>query len=63
MTIVICDSSLLILISKLELLDLMIEAFKNVLIPQAVFIEAVEQGKKLKKMDAFLIEKTLKMEK
>jgi hypothetical protein len=59
MTIVICDSSLLILISKLELLDLMLEAFGDVLIPQAVYIEAVEQGKKLKKIDSFLIEKNV----
>ncbi len=57
MTIIICDSSFLVLISKLELLDLLIELFENIIIPQSVFIEAVDQGKKLKKMDAFLIEK------
>ncbi len=59
MTIIICDSSFLVLISKLELLDLLIELFENILIPQSVFIEAVDQGKKLKKMDAFLIEKRI----
>ena len=59
MVIVICDSSLLILISKLELLDLLIEAFKTIIIPQSVYIESVESGKKSKKMDAFLIEKRI----
>jgi len=59
MTIVICDSSILILISKLEMLDLLIEAFGSVMIPQAVYFESVEQGKKFKKMDAFLIEKKI----
>jgi len=60
MTIIICDSSLLILLSKLEMLDLLIEAFENVIIPQAVFSESVTLGKILKKMDAFLIEKQIK---
>lgn len=60
MTIIICDSSLLILLSKLEMLDLLIEAFDNVIIPQAVYSEAVTLGKILKKMDAFLIEKQVK---
>ncbi len=59
MTIVICDSSILILISKLEMLDLLIEAFGSVMIPQAVYIESVEKGKKFKKMDAFLIDKKI----
>jgi len=59
MTIVICDSSILILISKVEILDLLIEIFGEILIPQAVYIESVEQGKKFKKMDAFLIEKRI----
>ncbi|MGV9172601.1 MAG: hypothetical protein ACOC44_17085 [Promethearchaeia archaeon] len=59
MTIVICDSSILILISKLEILDLLIKAFKKVIIPSAVFKEAVEQGKLQKKMDAFLIERKI----
>ncbi len=60
MTIIICDSSLLILLSKLEMLDLLIEAFDNVIIPQAVYSESVTLGKILKKMDAFLIEKQVK---
>lgn len=59
MTIVICDSSFLVLISKLELLDLLIEIFENIMIPHSVFIESVDQGKKLKKIDAFLIEKRI----
>ena len=60
MTLVVCDSSFLILISKLEMIDLLVEAFENILIPQAVYIESVEQGRKLGKMDAFLIEKRIK---
>ena len=60
MTLVVCDSSFLILISKLEMIDLLVEAFENILIPQAVYIESVEQGRKLRKMDAFLIEKRIK---
>jgi len=63
MTTVICDSSILILISKLEILDLLIAVFKKILIPKAVYIESVEQGKKLKKIDAFLIEKRISEEK
>lgn len=59
MVIIICDSSILILISKLEMLDLLIDVFEEILIPKAVFIESVDQGKKLKKMDAFLIEKKI----
>lgn len=59
MAIVICDSSSLILISKLEILDLLIEVFKEILIPKAVHKESVEQGKKLKKLDAFLIERRI----
>jgi len=63
MVIVICDSSFLILISKLEMLDLLIEAFEEIIIPQAVYIESVEQGKAFKKMDAFLIEERIKKRK
>lgn len=63
MVIVICDSSFLILISKLEMLDLLIEAFEKLVIPQAVYIEAVEQGKVFKKMDAFMIEERIKKKK
>lgn len=63
MTIVICDSSFLILISKLEILDLLIKLFDNIIIPIAVFKETVEKGKDKKKMDAFLIEKYIKEEK
>ena len=59
MPIVICDSSILILISKIEILDILIKSYGEILIPQAVYIESVEQGKKLKKTDAFLIEKRI----
>lgn len=59
MTIIICDSSLIVLLSKLELLDLLIEVFENIVIPQSVFVESVDQGKEAKKMDAFFIEKRI----
>ena len=57
---IICDSSILILLSKLEMLDLLIEAFDDIIIPQAVYHESVVLGKMLKKMDALLIEKKIK---
>jgi predicted nucleic acid-binding protein len=59
MKIVINDSSNLILISKIEVLELLLEIFNEILIPQAVYKEAVEDGKKLKKLDAILIEKKI----
>jgi predicted nucleic acid-binding protein len=39
------------------MLELMLNQFKNVVIPKAVYNETVTEGKKLKKLDAFLIEK------
>ena len=54
MTIVICDSSLLILVSKLEIIDLLVEVFGQVIIPPFVYLESVEHGKKLKKMDRIM---------
>lgn len=63
MTCIVCDSSLLILISKLEMLELLIGAFNKIIIPQAVFEESVIQGKRLKKLDSFLIEQKVKEEK
>jgi len=59
MTIVICDSSSLILIAKIETLDLLIDLFEEILIPKAVFFETVTKGKEYQKMDAFLIEKRI----
>jgi predicted nucleic acid-binding protein len=59
MTLIICDSSFIILISKLELIDLLIKAFKEIYLPQAVFNESVKKGKMLKKMDAFMIEERI----
>ncbi|MHA1657663.1 MAG: hypothetical protein ACTSUT_00895 [Promethearchaeota archaeon] len=41
------------------MLDLLIEAFETIVIPQSVYIESVESGKKSKKLDAFLIEKRI----
>jgi predicted nucleic acid-binding protein len=63
MTLIICDSSFIILISKLEVLDLLIDKFDRIMIPKEVYIESVERGKKLKKMDAFLIEERVKEKK
>lgn len=60
MTLVICDSSFIILIAKLEILDLLIKAFEHIMIPKAVYFEAVVHGKKLGKIDAFFIEKRIK---
>jgi len=60
MTVIICDSSLLILLAKLELVDLLIESFETVLIPSAVYNESVKKGKELKKLDAFSIDKKIK---
>ena len=59
MTFLICDSSFLVLLSKLELLDLLIEVFEKIVIPESVFVESVDQGKESKKMDAFFIEKRI----
>ncbi|KKK44290.1 hypothetical protein LCGC14_1291170 [marine sediment metagenome] len=42
------------------MLGLLLKVFKHVMIPQAVYFESVEQGRKLKKMDAFLVEKRIK---
>lgn len=59
MTVIICDSSSLILLAKLELLDLLIKSFKTVLIPSAVYNESLKKGKELKKLDAFSIDKKI----
>jgi len=60
MTLVICDSSFIIIISKLEILDLLIDTFDKIMMPKEVYVESVERGKKLKKIDAFLIEERVK---
>jgi predicted nucleic acid-binding protein len=59
MTLVICDSSSLILIAKIESLDMFIDIFEEILIPEAVFFEVVTKGKEYKKLDAFLVEKRI----
>lgn len=60
MLLVISDSSNLILISKIEILDVLLEIYNEIVIPQAVYIESVEQVKHLKKVDAILIEERIK---
>lgn len=60
MTLVICDSSFIIIISKLEILDLLIDTFDKITMPKEVYVESVERGKELKKIDAFLIEERVK---
>jgi predicted nucleic acid-binding protein len=59
MTAVISDASMLILVSKLDILDTMLETFGMIIIPEGVRIEVVDQGKEGKKMDALLVEKRI----
>lgn len=60
---IITDSSFLILISKLEMMDLMANLFNKIEIPQAVFNESVRAGKRFKKIDAVMIEQYIKKQK
>lgn len=60
MTLVICDASILILLAKIEILDVLIEVFNQIVIPPAVHNEAVIHGKKIKKLDAYYIEEKIK---
>jgi predicted nucleic acid-binding protein len=60
MPFLVCDSSFLILVSKLEMINLLTQLFDKIEIPKAVFDEAVEVGKILKKIDAYRIEKFIK---
>ncbi|HIH10507.1 MAG TPA: hypothetical protein HA254_07630 [Candidatus Diapherotrites archaeon] len=57
-SLVISDSSSLIIVTKCGLLNYLCSRFK-VEIPQAVFDETVTEGKKLQKVDALLIEGAL----
>ena len=49
----ICDSTILIIFSKLNKLDLLLKIFDNLLIPEAVYNEVVEKG--INNPDSFLI--------
>lgn len=55
--IVVSDSSPLILMARIGCLELLRDLYKTVLIPEAVFNEAVNKGKEGGYGDAFLIEK------
>lgn len=56
---VVADSCSLILLAKAKILDITCEEFK-VEIPEKVFEEVIKMGKKLGKLDAFIIEKKIK---
>jgi len=57
--VVVSDSTPLIYLAKIGKLDLFKQVFKEVFIPEAVFKEAVTQGKALNISDASIIEKAL----
>ncbi|NMC05826.1 MAG: hypothetical protein GYA24_11470 [Candidatus Lokiarchaeota archaeon] len=59
MKIVISDASMLILVSKLDILDTMLVTFGSIIIPEGVRVEVVDRGKEGKKMDALLVEKRI----
>jgi predicted nucleic acid-binding protein len=59
MKIVISDASLLILVSKLDILDTLLESFGSIIIPEGIRVEVVDRGKEGKKMDALLVEKRI----
>ncbi len=59
MTIVITDSTILILLAKIDLIDILLEYYTEIYIPTKVFEEVVVIGKKLGKTDAFLIEQRI----
>lgn len=56
MTIVITDSTILILLVKTDLFENLVEKYQNLVIPMEVFEEIVTNGKKSKKIDAYYIE-------
>jgi len=53
------DSTPLIYLAKIGRLSLLKGVFKRVIVPEAVFDEAVAQGKALSMIDAFIIEKAV----
>jgi predicted nucleic acid-binding protein len=59
MTVIISDASMLILMSKLDILDTMLETFGSIIISEGVRVEVVDRGKEGKKMDALLVEKRI----
>lgn len=56
---VVSDSTPLIYLAKIGRLDLLRDVFEKIRIPEAVFHEAVTQGKALNISDAFLIENAI----
>ena len=58
--IIVSDSSTLILLAKINILKMVHNYYKKVLIPKQVFIETVEIGKEQNKEDALIIEKEIK---
>lgn len=54
---IICDSSSLILLAKISRLEIAHGLFGTILIPRAVYDEAVVRGKEERYTDAFLIDK------
>ena len=53
------DSTPLIYLAKIGRLSLLSGVFKSIYVPEAVFNEAVSQGKALNMIDAFIIEKAV----
>jgi predicted nucleic acid-binding protein len=60
MTLVITDSTILILLVKTDLLDLLQKKYHELVIPREVYEEVVVNGKAAKKEDAFYIEERIK---
>ncbi|MHA1521368.1 MAG: hypothetical protein ACTSRK_14385 [Promethearchaeota archaeon] len=56
MTIVITDSTILILCVKINIFDILIDKYGIIYIPSGVYLELVVNGKKAEKEDAFFIE-------
>ena len=57
--VVVSDSTPLIYLAKIGRLNLLRGVFEKIYIPEAVFNEAVTQGKELNMSDAFIIEKAV----
>ena len=56
---IVCNSTVLIYLSKISRLNILRELFKEVLIPEEVKREVVEEGKKRNHIDVFDIEKSI----
>ena len=59
MTIVITDSTILIILVKVNLIEELLKLYGNILIPEEIFNEVVIKGKKNMKDDAIYIEKRI----